>query len=270
MDLLPVNINEATVVSRAEGISGLTATRPSAPKVEELSSWSQENYQVQLKAAAHLGFPVADLDGSLNNNLLIFGTSRWADVDSGDGHVYRFGVSLRVLVEVTNTEGKIGLTLPEIAANVQLGKAQASAQLVVRGYNSPELGALLPPWQAFNVDSYSQYMSAVSAIQQKIMQDDSHVVPQLLATTLVEPTLPSSAQSVGTLTALKAIVIGHDLTKCLSDTASAAADVKDSISRTYAEFGLGANDQPTPEDQKKAGDQLVPVARAHHWWNRKK
>jgi hypothetical protein len=268
VDLLPVNISEAAVVSRAAAVTGLTATRPQPPAVADLSSWSQENYQLTVKAAAHLGFPVANLNAELDSDVLIFGTSRWTDVDSGDGHVYRFGVSLRVLVEVVSVDAKIDLTLPAIAANVQLGRAEASAQLVVRGYNSSTLGKLLPPWQAFTVDSYSQYMSAISAIQQAVMQSDDGIVPQLLATTLAAPTLPSSALSIGTVVALRAIVDGHGLATCLKDNDAAGADVKDAIAQTYAGAGLGADDRPTPEMQDEARGQLGPLAQVHHWWNR--
>jgi hypothetical protein len=268
MDLLPVNISEATVVSRATVLPGLTATRPQPPDVKDLSSWSQENYQLKVKAAAHLGFPVANLNAGLDSDLLIFGTSRWTDVDSGDGHVYRFGVSLRVLVEVMSVDGKIDLTLPAIAANVQLGRAQASAQLVVRGYNSSTLGKLLPPWQAFTVDSYSQYMSAISEIQQAVMQSDANIVPQLLATTLVGPSLPSSAQSIGTVIAVRAVANGDSLNACLKNNDSVGGDVEEAITQAYCNVGLQADDRPTPEVQDKARGQLGPLAQAHHWWNR--
>jgi hypothetical protein len=265
-ELLPVNISEATVVARASAVTGVSATLPAVPAVADLASWSQENYQLSVKAAAHLGFPIATSSDDVRRDLLIFGTSRWTDVDSGDGHVYRFGISLRVLVQVQSVEAELDLTLPAVAASVQLGRAQASAQLIVRGYNSSTLGKLLPPWQSFTVDSYSQYMAAISAIQQEIMNNDGSIVPQLLATTVAAPTLPSSAQSVGTVLALRGISDGHRLAALLGSELAEPAEVQDSITQTYSDFGLGPGDDPGTQAQEKARRDLGPLAQARHWW----
>jgi hypothetical protein len=266
-DLMPVNIGEATVVSRASSIAGLDPKAPPRPEVSQLASWSQENFQLDTKAAAHLGFPVAHLGAEMQRTLLIFGSSRWADTDSGDGHVYRFGVALRVLVQVTSATVKGDLTLPSIAADVQLGNAQASAQLLVRGYNSSTLGKLLPPWQSFNVDSYATYMAAISAIQGEVMAHDENIVPQLLATTIAAPSLPSSAQSVGTVTALRGIAEGRTLHSLFEEEAEAPDEVKDAIVQKYTELGLGSDDDPTSDMQKQSTMQLGILAPIHHWWN---
>jgi hypothetical protein len=63
-------------------------------------------------------------------------------------------------------------------------------------------------------------MSAISEIQQAVMQSDANIVPQLLATTLVGPTLPSSAQSIGTVIALRAVANGDSLNACLKNNDS--------------------------------------------------
>ncbi len=266
-DLMPVNIGEATVVSRAGAIAGLNPKSPPRPDVSELACWSQENYQLDTKAAAHLGFPIARLGAELQRTLLIFGTSRWADTDSGDGHVYRFGVALRVLVHVTSTTIKGDVTLPSVAADVQLGNVQASAQLLVRGYNGSTLGTLLPPWQSFDVDSYAAYMAAISAIQNEVMAHDENIVPQLLATTIAGPSLPSSAQSVGTVAALRGIADGTSFRNLVDEESQASVEVKDAILQKYTELGLAPEDDPTPDMQKQSMNELGILAPMHHWWS---
>ena len=47
-----------------------------------------------------------------------------------------------------------------------------------------DLGALLPTWQSFGVDSYAQYMAAVSTLQKTVMGDAANIQPELLATTV--------------------------------------------------------------------------------------
>ena len=107
-------------------------------------------------------------------------------VASGE-HSYRFGVALRALVVVSDIKVSGALTLPVVAAKVELEGARASAQLMVRGYVGSDLAALLPTWQSFGVDSYAQYMGAVSSLQKAIMSDAANIQPELLATT-VSPT----------------------------------------------------------------------------------
>jgi hypothetical protein len=273
-ELLPVNVAEAIVVSRANALAGGTGvvvTAPTPPNVDQLASWSQENYQLDVKAAASLGFPVGHLSGELQHDMYIFGTSRWADVDSGDGHVYRFGVSLRVLVKVERDKFIGDVALPFIAANVELERATASAQLVIRGYNSATLGKLLPAWQSFSVDSYSSYMTAISAIQEEIMANDANVLPQLLATTVASVTLPSSAQSVGTVTALRAIADGKTLQEALDRVTQGGADastIRDSIERQYQSMGIASDAEPTAADRSAAQNQVGDFDAKHHWWSR--
>ena len=58
---------------------------------------------------------------------------------------------------------------------------------MVRGYVGSDLGALLPTWLSFGVDSYAQYMGAVSSLQKAIMSNAANIQPELLATTLISP-----------------------------------------------------------------------------------
>ena len=73
--------------------------------------------------AASLGFPVGSLTASSKHQSLLFGVSRWVDLDTADGHVYRFGVALRALVTVTQVQGDGALTLPVVAAKGKLERA---------------------------------------------------------------------------------------------------------------------------------------------------
>jgi hypothetical protein len=82
---------------------------------------------------------------------------------------------LRALVVVTDIRVGGGLTLPVVAAQVELENARASAQLMVRGYVGSDVGGLLPTWQSFGVDSCAQYMTAVSTLQKAIWSDAANI-----------------------------------------------------------------------------------------------
>src|SRR5438128_3466124 len=172
--LVPVNYSAPWVVSQtvkpvSGGGTGQPAQPPVPPAVDQLANWAVEQYSLDVNAAADLGFPVGSLNVAYKQQVLLFGSSRSADVHGDDGNVYRFGVAIRALIEVSSLQVDGAITIPLVAAKVELGEARASAQLMVRGYRGPGLGKLLPQWQTFGVDSYAAYMKAVSDIQSTIM-----------------------------------------------------------------------------------------------------
>jgi hypothetical protein len=87
------------------------------PGAADLDNWAQEAYSLDLSAAASLGFPVGSLTAGVQHRALMFGSSGWTDVVSGD-RTYRFGVALRALVVVTDIKVSGDLMLPIVAAKV--------------------------------------------------------------------------------------------------------------------------------------------------------
>jgi hypothetical protein len=103
-------------------------------------------------------------------------------------------------IVISDIKGSLGLTLPVVAAKVELEGAPATAQLFVRGYKGDDLADLLPSWQTFGENSYAQYMKAVSDMQKKIMADNGkNIQPELVATTVLSSTVPPAAVAVGTV-----------------------------------------------------------------------
>jgi hypothetical protein len=186
--MVPVNLSAADAHAAA-GL-GSDVALPDPPTADQLDNWAQEAYSLDVSAAASFGFPVDNLSASQRQQALMFGVSRWRDVTAG-GDTYRFGVALRVLIVVSDIKGGDSLTLPVVAARVEIEGARATAHMLVRGYHGSQLAGALPSWQSFGVDSYAEYMKAVSNIQGMILEDESGIEPELLATTVFAPSLPS-------------------------------------------------------------------------------
>src|SRR5690348_17242526 len=121
------------------------AALPDAPGADQLRDWSQESYDLDVNIAASLGFAVGQLSGSFSRRVLVFESSRSTEV-TGQGHTYRYGVALRVVVEAVDVKADGALTLPVVAAKVELEGARATSRLAVRGYRGDDLGPLLPEW----------------------------------------------------------------------------------------------------------------------------
>src|SRR5689334_20320972 len=120
-EVVPVNMSVEDVHAAAGLDAG--AAVPAAPSADDLDNWAQEAYSLSVSAAANLGFPVGNITATFKRDALMFGTSRWKDVTSGD-HTYRFGVALRAIVVVSEIKGSGALTLPVVAAKVEIDGAR--------------------------------------------------------------------------------------------------------------------------------------------------
>jgi hypothetical protein len=178
-DLLPVNVSVAGLMGATDN-KGQAPVAPTDPAL--LSSLTQESYQLSGKLTAKLGFPIASLDTDNDFRVMLFGVMRYVDEIDENQHTYRFGVAIRVLLEIFGASAKADLTLPVIAAHAELGMVSASAQLLIYGY-AGDLATSLPNWQSFDVDSYADYLGKVNELQRKILGDTANIRPVLLSST---------------------------------------------------------------------------------------
>lgn len=245
--MVPVNLSVEDVHAAA-GL-GTGTEIPAAPDVNDLDNWAQEAYSLSVSAASNLGFPVGNITAAFKREALMFGSSRWKDVSSGE-HTYRFGVALRAIVVVSDIKGSGALTLPVVAAKVELEGARASAQLLVRGYKGDALGALLPAWQSFGVDAYGQYMKSVSDLQKEIMGDAQNIQPELLATTVVSQTVPAAGEAVGSVYALHAIAEGATLAHALDKLGVDDSAISGAVEALYRSR-IGEDERAVPDEQQR-------------------
>jgi hypothetical protein len=262
--MTPVNMS----VEGVHAAAGMPAGQPIpvAPSADELDNWAQDNYSVSISAAVNLGFEIGNADVSAQHDALMFGASRWKDVVSGE-HTYRFGVALRALVVVTDIKASGGLTLPVVAAKVELEGARASAQLTVRGYQGADLGGLLPTWQSFGVDSYAQYMAAVSSLQKTIMGDAANIQPELLATTVFSHQAADPGEAIGSVYGLHAIADGATLAHALDKLGVDDPAISQAVKAVY-QAAIGEDDRRVPSQlqRQNARDQLHGFHLSRSWF----
>jgi hypothetical protein len=150
----------------------------------QLTQLAQEQYNLDISAAVSLGYSVVSLKADAKHDILVYQVARYKDVSDSNGQTYRFGVAIEATIQVTTDKFDGGLTLPGVAANVQLGYSSASSDLAARGYAfDPTKPVTVPPWGSFNVDSYATFQKAVDAMVNTILFDNDNIKPVLLATT---------------------------------------------------------------------------------------
>lgn len=159
----------------------------------DLLNLAQEQYNLEASAAATLGFSVFSLKPDVQHDVLVYQVARYKDVSDTSGATYRFGIAVEATIVVTVEKFEGGITLPSVAANVQLNHSTASSDLAVRGYAFPAGASVtLPAWGSFDVDSYTDFQKAVDAIVAQVLFDNENIHPVLLATT----TAPTAAPDV--------------------------------------------------------------------------
>ena len=140
---------------------------PKAPDVQELDQFSQEQYNLNDSMALSLGYSLFNLSDDADQVLLVFQAARFKDLVS-EGETYRFGVAIEAAITVITNSFKGGLTLPVVAANVQLNFASASSELSLRGYRPPPSGPpMLPTWGSFDVSNYTDFQGTISKCNRK-------------------------------------------------------------------------------------------------------
>lgn len=173
----------------AEQITELVFSNEPSPgtspvKIEDLDETHtgvriyDENSKTNLdKIAGIVGFELGEVHKGLVQE-----TTRSKTVTGGDGSADTWGVSVRLAVATSKWNVKASVSVPAIAAAVELNLANASATIDVKGYKG-DLSAMLPKPASLDVTSYAAYITAFGQIQQKVFADLANGVPELLART---------------------------------------------------------------------------------------
>ncbi|WP_299923136.1 hypothetical protein [uncultured Pelagimonas sp.] len=98
-----------------------------------------------------------------------------------NGVAVEHGVAVRLQVDASKFSAEANVSIPNIAAEAQLGMSDAQMEISVRGF-SGFLGALLPAPDTVNLTSYAAYMEAFQKIQKHVFCEENaeYLVPVVL------------------------------------------------------------------------------------------
>ena len=123
------------------------------------------------------------------------------------------------------------------------------------------------PGKSFGVDSYAQYMTAVSTLQKTIMGDAANIQPELLATTVFSHQAPDPGEAVGSVYALHAIADGATLAHALDKLGVDDPEISQAVKASY-ESMIGEDDRRVPSQQQRqdAKDRLHGFHLSRAWF----
>ena len=147
---------------------------------DELTDWDFSIYTYEREAAAEAGFAVGSIKVEGGYRLLVIDAARSANFVNGQ-KTEKWGYGYRLMVEVNNVETIGSLTLPAIAASVELRKAEAQVRLRVNGWKGDALWGKLPAPKPLGVDSYREFLEVAGQIQRSFGEHPDMAVPVKLA-----------------------------------------------------------------------------------------
>jgi hypothetical protein len=173
MELKPIAVSLPEHIRTASATNG-GASRPLPP------DWESHVYQLDRRAALDLGFTVGSVTATANTRLLVMDTVRAETIQVGP-RTQRWGCGYRLQIEISDIATTGRLTLPWIAASVELGQTEASISLHVKGYPKNDLWDVIPDPEPLTVESYKHYLEAASNIKDKFNELGDAAISVLLA-----------------------------------------------------------------------------------------
>ncbi|MEW7291055.1 hypothetical protein [Aquimarina sp. 2304DJ70-9] len=122
--------------------------------------------------------------GSLGKKemLLMIDFVQHKEVQCDDGKSRKYGVGSRLFLHITKKKRGVNLTLPQLAANVELNRAEVAYTISTIGIVGPSVIDALPTGSNFDVENYAKVVNAVDNIIRLAKDNEEGVVvtPQLL------------------------------------------------------------------------------------------
>lgn len=154
------------------------------PSNPVLDRWDVQTHKYGKKTAGKLGFLSNLFSGSGKKVTagVVHEAKRYRTEKVGDSKTIEIGVSVRLSVATSSLNVKFELSIPNLAAQAQLGMSDAKIGISVVGYFGP-IGDLLPAPEDLDVNNFSKFTAAAQEIQKRVFGPDGaqYFSPTLLS-----------------------------------------------------------------------------------------
>jgi hypothetical protein len=179
----------ARVALKGPAVKPLKGMEPPAPMGEApaappLDRWDVKTHIYKQEMAGKVGFLAGLFSGSAKNVTagVLHEAKRYRVEKTDTGRNVEYGVSVRLTVATTDFDAEFDLSIPNLAAQAQLGKTEAKIGISVVGFYGP-IGDILPAPEDLNVENFSVFTNAAKEIQRRIFGPDgvNYLSPTLLS-----------------------------------------------------------------------------------------
>lgn len=149
-----------------------------------LDRWDVKTHTYKDKVAGKVGFLAGLFSGASERVAagVVHEAKRYRLEKTRKGRVVEIGVSVRLSVATTAFNANFDLSIPNLAAQAQLGMSEARIGISVVGFFGP-VGDLLPAPEDLNVENFSIFTNAAKLIQKRVFGPDgvNFMAPTLLS-----------------------------------------------------------------------------------------
>lgn len=233
--------------------------------LRDLADWEQYSWTLTADEAIQLGFTLGSVSQSAKSQVFVREFSRTTQVERPPGPPERWGIAVRLVIEATGFDGHAKLTLPALAAEVQLSAKQAECRLKVLGYRGNDVAAHFPDFTTFDVESYAQVMANMTQLRDLLgAAQDQDIQAELLQKAQTTTTGASSARrtQLGLVLGLYSLAEGLTLAQALQSVRhSDPPELATGLRQAYQEIvgtGIGVEfAAPTVAQRAAARDDLA-------------
>ena len=148
------------------GLAGAPMPAAGGGAAATLDRWDIQAHQYKTAAEVKTGILVGLFSGrsAMVKSGVVQEAKRYKVQETSKKNRIEFGCAVRLVVATNETEAKVKLTIPNIAAGAQLSQFEARVALSVVGFTG-NLGDMLPAPGELNVETLPEYLTAFRKIQ---------------------------------------------------------------------------------------------------------
>jgi len=150
----------------------------------DLDRWDAETHTYKDESAKKVGFLAGLFSGSEKSVAagLVHEVKKYRVDKTNKGREIEIGVSVRLSIATTAYNAEFDFSIPNLAAQAQLGMSEARVGIYVVGYFGP-IGDLLPAPDDLNVENFSIYTKAAKEIQNRVfgLEGIGFMTPKILS-----------------------------------------------------------------------------------------
>ena len=230
---------------------------------DELGELMVLAYDLTVKAAVDLNIPViGTVGGGYNRRVVVYEWTRYKAVSDEDDVDHWYGYTIRFCLTVSEWNVDVGVSLPFLAAQAEMGQIQACWLMQVRGLTGAIDDVVLPP-QDLDVETYVLAKQSLEAVIGAIKDPDTKFVPGVLLAK-VDPATTETEYwySAVRAFALHQISVGRTMAIARSRLRTTDPMAIDIVTSVYNYFEIKDPNAPIPSGDSAVARQLLGGIRA--------
>lgn len=232
----------------------LAANQKHFENAQAFLCFAQMSTAMQLGVAGMVDLATAYKSWTLTYDAVLFTETQASPPLGGLVFGTRWGAGFRLNIHMWDVTSKLDLSLPWVAAGVELGLLRTSFEIEGIGFSDRNLFKLLPGPGRFDFDAYKRVLDATEAIKAYLGSNTDNLTPLPLQVLIGAPQLPSPIANARAILYAAKMIERHVPFSEAWSAASGGGIEKEVLRSTYKQFvkDFTPDKAPTESDAGRA------------------